>query len=101
MGIFRRKCVCLVVPRQSTFRSASLNEASVFLRRRDAKLFDFCILSARESTREDSQRVVYRRTRVSIFQTFLSGFPSNGEVLGEIFDYEQYIIQPETLCRTD
>lgn len=32
---------------------------------------------------------------------FFSGFPSSGEVLGEIFDYGQYIIQPETLCRTE
>lgn len=32
---------------------------------------------------------------------FFSGFPSSGEVLGEIFDYGQYIVQPETLCRTE
>lgn len=32
---------------------------------------------------------------------FLSGFLSSGEVLGEIFDYGQYIIHPETLCRTE
>lgn len=32
---------------------------------------------------------------------FFSGFPSSEEVLGEIFDYGQYIIQPEMLCRTE
>lgn len=32
---------------------------------------------------------------------FLLGFLSSGEVLGEIFDYGQYIIHPETLCRTE
>lgn len=32
---------------------------------------------------------------------FLSGFLSSREVFGEIFDYGQYIIHPETLCRTE
>lgn len=32
---------------------------------------------------------------------FLLGFLSSGEVLGEIFDYGQYIIHLETLCRTN
>jgi len=32
---------------------------------------------------------------------FLLGFLSSEEVLGEIFDYGQYIIYPEMLCRTE
>ncbi|KYN18910.1 Zeta-sarcoglycan [Trachymyrmex cornetzi] len=40
-------------------------------------------------------------SRDTPWEMFLSGFLSSGEVLGEIFDYGQYIIHLETLCRTN
>jgi len=75
---------------------------AVFLSRRDAELL---IMSPRALRRERErcekiQPKARHCLRLSIFRALLSGLPSSGEVLGEIFDYGQYIIQPETLCPT-
>jgi len=42
-----------------------------------------------------------KRPVTSEYFEFLLGFLSSRKVLGEICDYGQYIIHPETLCRTE
>lgn len=53
------------------------------------------------AVRKDFLYEVHVVVREYQYFRFFSGFPSSEEVLGEIFDYGQYIIQPETLCRTE
>jgi len=53
------------------------------------------------AVRKDFLYEVHVVVREYQYFRFFLGFPSSEEVLGEIFDYGQYIIQPETLCRTE
>lgn len=85
------------------YRFSFIKRTCVCFVRRAIILFINCLHSStRKATRKDSMYEYNTSlSRVSIFRALLSEFPSSGEVLGEIFDYGQYIIQPETLCRTD